>query len=1456
MSDHISLSTGIPLPTFDGRSEKYDEFRMQFRAYAYVRKFDKALTQDADLPATESAAATDEQKAAVLRNGMAVSFYTLAFREDSLKFLIIESITTDWPNGLAHVITTKLHKKYHPSDMFGEVEMEQALLAVHLGESEDPRLLFSRLYQVKAKFCLSPGATITLSDARVVSSVLSKSPAKYTTLLTTEMRRLEADPNLSVTPDALQEAMVLQWRTETNQDKANGVEGTTDLALNSIGGAKKKKSRKKKNKKDYKYQGTCESCGTFGHHEKDCWDKPENAHKRPKGYKTQAEKAAGRAGSETGATTSDIILIGGQFHQLKFPSHVDLLKDPNFFVGDTGASTHSTSSMDGATNIREPTPDEGISMGNRQTSKVSKIVDLKCQVCDQHGHALSSVLLTDVSITEGEGYNMFSIPRLQLNGWKLYGDDKKIELTKGNDKLVFDIFVPTHRGGVFGIYLSRGGTEVGQALVEKPKIMDPREAHVKFGHCGERATRAAAKAAGVTIRPGPMPVCEACASAKAKQKNLPRHDGDNEDDKKVPEGKRMIYLDISSVGLKAGDKRPSKPHWLVMVDAETEQKWSRFYKTKNEMAADVCKFLKRLERLGKKVDIIRLDNAGENKLLEKLSDSAEWQLALQFQFTAARTPQQNFLVEISIATLANRGRALMIAAHVPETVRYLLYNEAFMTATLLDGLIPIEVRGVTQTKFEHFWGELPAFANHLRTWGEAGTIKLVTERTTKVMDRGIQCMFVGYAQNHPGDCYRMFDPNTKRIHETRDVIWLRRMFFTPKPSVEVATGRALAPAPAVQVEEEILLPDDANDTTTGTQQTNVPPVPPEAPEAPEDDEPVDTTNVPEEDATEQVQVVTRSGRVSHPTRRLIEEYGDISLSWAEANYLDQMVRHGIDYELGAMLTDTGMVGAGIGGGFTNTNELHVLKYNQAMSSPDSVKWKEAVKDEYDKMIKYGVFEPVKRSDIPSNTMILTSTWAMKKKSSGKYRARLNARGFEQIDGIHYDEDSKSSPVVSEMTIKMILTLIAMGKWHGLIKDVVGAFLHGEFEKDRKMYMGVPQGFEEWYDPDVVLLLKKTLYGTKQAAARYYDKTCEALKKMNFTKSKADPCLFFKWVKYEDDYALIVWIIWVDDNLIAGPKTLVEDAAEQLERYFECDEGAELVEYVGCKLTRNVEAGWIKLTQPVLLQSFKDEFDIPEQKTRKTPALAGQVLRKGIDSDVVSSGEHKTYRTGVGKLIHMGKWSRPESCNAIRECSRFVSYPTPDHVQAMYRILQYMLDTPGRGWLLNPDTFWDGNRDFEFTISGKSDSDYAKDPDKFRSVSGWIVSLNDAPISVKSRMQQSVTLSVTEAEGVAATQCVQDMLFAMHVLESIGLNVKKPMILSVDNKAVVDLVHNWSVGGRTRHVSIRQSFLRELKGAGTLEVQWIPTNENSADLLTKNLSGPLFDRHASDLVGHDQYMTDE
>jgi hypothetical protein len=309
-----------------------------------------------------------------------------------------------------------------------------------------------------------------------------------------------------------------------------------------------------------------------------------------------------------------------------------------------------------------------------------------------------------------------------------------------------------------------------------------------------------------------------------------------------------------------------------------------------------------------------------------------------------------------------------------------------------------------------------------------------------------------------------------------------------------------------------------------------------------------------------------------------------------------------------------LIVAGIGGGFLNTSELHVMKFDEAITKSNKPNWDKAVLEEHDRFSDHTAFETVNQDEVPKGTKIITPTWAMKKKASGTY----------------------------------------------------------------------------------------------------------------------------------------LWLPWVDDCLVGGKDEGVKKAKGQMMELFDYDDVGELKEYVGCMVDYNQEAGTMKLTQSVMIQSFQDEFELSEGKLSNTPAIPGTVMSEGEERNQVNDEIQSTYRSGVGKLLHMMRWTRPEIMNSVRELSRVAGRALLSHVMAMYQVMKYCCNTPGGGLLLTPTMRWDGSPMLLFEITGYSDSDWAKDPITRRSVSGWLTFLFDSPISMKSKMMPIVALSVTAAELFAAT----------------------------------------------------------------------------------------------------------
>jgi hypothetical protein len=128
-----------------------------------------------------------------------------------------------------------------------------------------------------------------------------------------------------------------------------------------------------------------------------------------------------------------------------------------------------------------------------------------------------------------------------------------------------------------------------------------------------------------------------------------------------------------------------------------------------------------------------------------------------------------------------------------------------------------------------------------------------------------------------------------------------------------------------------------------------------------------------------------------------------------------------------------------------------MKYKQAMKSKNKDIWDEAVFKEHEQMVNINIWTSVSRREVPTGAKMLSSTWAMKKKSNGKYIVRLNARGYGQVGGVHYDLTINSSPLINGATVRSVLVLSLISGWSFELIYVQGAFLCGNFKKEEHIY---------------------------------------------------------------------------------------------------------------------------------------------------------------------------------------------------------------------------------------------------------------------------------------------------------------------------------------------------------------------------------------------------------------------
>jgi hypothetical protein len=174
-----------------------------------------------------------------------------------------------------------------------------------------------------------------------------------------------------------------------------------------------------------------------------------------------------------------------------------------------------------------------------------------------------------------------------------------------------------------------------------------------------------------------------------------------------------MYLDISTFKDKKGEPKITKNNCRIMVVESTNLKISHFYAKKDGMCEPTCELIKKLKDMEIEIKILRMDNVVENKLLQQRCESKDWQFAMKYEYTGRYTPQCNHMAELGFSTLGNKGRALMVRVNIPMNKIYLLFREAFKTATDFDSLVVTEIGTKKASMHEHFYGTNPKWMKFL-----------------------------------------------------------------------------------------------------------------------------------------------------------------------------------------------------------------------------------------------------------------------------------------------------------------------------------------------------------------------------------------------------------------------------------------------------------------------------------------------------------------------------------------------------------------------------------------------------------------------------------------------------------------------------------------------------------------------------------------------------------------------
>jgi hypothetical protein len=323
---------------------------------------------------------------------------------------------------------------------------------------------------------------------------------------------------------------------------------------------------------------------------------------------------------------------------------------------------------------------------------------------------------------------------------------------------------------------------------------------------------------------------------------------------------------------------------------------------------------------------------------------------------------------------------------------------------------------------------------------------------------------------------------------------------------------------------------------------------------------------------------------------------------------------------------------------------------------------------------------------------------------------------------------------------------------------------------------------------------------------------------------------------------------VDDCLCIGGeedlKTLVKEIKATGYK-IKVEENVE--DYLSCHIVTNKARTKLWLGQPHIIKNIIDKFgkQLSKMQSYTTPGTPNVgVIRPNEGDQRVESNEHRQYRSGVGMLLYLVKHSRPDIANAVRELSKVLDGPTPAAFKEMKRVMKFVMDTKNYGLKIEP--LIEG-KEIAWTMQMYSDSEFAGDKNNRISVGGYVLFLMGAPILWRSKAQRSVTLSSSEAEYVAMSEAAKEVIFVTFLLQDIGIKVKMPVIVFVDNVGAIYMGNNASTSARTRHVDTRYHFVREFIVEGRILVKFVRSEQNLSDGFTKNVKGEIYENHKSSMI---------
>jgi len=500
-------------------------------------------------------------------------------------------------------------------------------------------------------------------------------------------------------------------------------------------------------------------------------------------------------------------------------------------------------------------------------------------------------------------------------------------------------------------------------------------------------------------------------------------------------------------------------------------------------------------------------------------------------------------------------------------------------------------------------------------------------------------------------------------------------------------------------------------------------------------------------------------------------------------------------------------------------------YKEAITSNEKSKWADAMDSEFNSLQSNNTWslEP-----LPEGRKAIGVKWVYTIKDTGRYKARLVALGYRQQAGVDFLETY--APVIRGESIKLIFALASKSKLKIHSIDVTTAFLNGEILE--LIFVKQPPGYEDKKRPNHVCKLNRSLYGLKQLPLMWNIKLNDVLIKEGFRRLGGDLGIYISKDKRT------IMGVYVDDILICGPSdSEIEQVKNNVRKYFSITDNGLCRKFLGINVYQ--QANEIRLSLNDYIRRMIEELKLSVSETNPVsiPSDVNYEIFKVNENDDEKPCDQTKYRSLIGKLLFASNTIRFDIAYSVNSLSRFINDPKEKHWIAAVKVVKYLSGTQRYGICYN------GNGDLNIY----ADSDWASTPSDRKSITGYIVTYAGAPISWRSKKQNVIALSTTEAEFMALTESIKEALWLIYIFRDINVILKLPIVIYEDNLLCQKLLENPRFHNRTKHIDLKYKFTKDHIEAGTIKVESTNSADNLADMLTKPLPKIKF-KHLRWLAG--------